>query len=69
MISPTVSSNSGGSPSVAPRRRSEGGTALSQLWAFWLAPIVGAAIAGLVYVWLRPEDAANSGPVSTPAEA
>ena len=47
----------------------EGGTALSQLWAFWLAPIVGAAIAGLVYVWLRPEDAANSGPVSTPAEA
>jgi aquaporin Z len=26
-----------------------GGWALSQLWLFWLAPIVGAAIAGVVY--------------------
>ncbi len=29
--------------------------ALSQLWLFWLAPIVGAAIAGLVYRWLEQE--------------
>lgn len=29
-----------------------GGWALSQLWLFWLAPIVGAAIAGGVYTWL-----------------
>ena len=26
-----------------------GGWALSQLWLFWLAPIVGAALAGLTY--------------------
>jgi aquaporin Z len=26
-----------------------GGWALTQLWAFWLAPILGAALAGLVY--------------------
>ncbi len=32
-----------------------GGLALSQLWLFWLAPIVGAALAGLVYSWLGAE--------------
>jgi len=26
-----------------------GGWALSQLWLFWVAPIAGAAIAGVVY--------------------
>ena len=29
-----------------------GGWALEQLWLFWLAPLVGAALAGLVYRWL-----------------
>jgi aquaporin Z len=29
-----------------------GGWALSQLWLFWVAPIIGAAIAGLAYAWL-----------------
>lgn len=29
-----------------------GGWALEQLWLFWLAPILGAALAGLFYRWL-----------------
>lgn len=29
-----------------------GGWALGQLWLFWLAPIVGALLAGYVYAWL-----------------
>lgn len=32
----------------------DGGWALSQLWLFWVAPIVGAALAGLVYRYLSP---------------
>ena len=34
----------------------EGGAAISQLWLFWVAPIVGAALAGIVYRWLGSED-------------
>ena len=34
----------------------EGGWAISQLWLFWVAPIVGAALAGVVYNWLGGED-------------
>jgi aquaporin Z len=33
-----------------------GGWALTQLWLFWVAPIVGAALAGLVYNWLGADD-------------
>jgi aquaporin Z len=32
-----------------------GGWALQQLWLFWLAPIVGAALAGLTHRWLSGE--------------
>ncbi|MEP2058958.1 aquaporin Z [Maribacter litoralis] len=32
-----------------------GDWALDQLWLFWLAPIIGAAIAGLVYKAISPE--------------
>ena len=34
----------------------EGGCAIQQLWAFWVAPIVGAALAGVAYNWLGKED-------------
>jgi len=34
-----------------------GGWALSQLWLFWVAPIVGALLAGLAYQWLGKGDA------------
>ena len=33
----------------------EGGIALDQLWLFWLAPIVGALIAGVVWKWFEKE--------------
>jgi aquaporin Z len=32
-----------------------GGWALAQLWVFWLAPVIGAALAGFVYRWLGAE--------------
>jgi len=32
-----------------------GGWALAQLWLFWLAPIVGACLAGFFYSWLARE--------------
>jgi len=33
-----------------------GGWALEQLWLFWVAPILGAILAGLVYRWLSPDE-------------
>ena len=34
-----------------------GGWALEQLWLFWLAPIAGAALAGVLGHWLHEDDA------------
>lgn len=33
-----------------------GGWALQQLWLFWVAPILGAALAGFFYRWLAPNE-------------
>ena len=33
-----------------------GDWAMTQLWLFWLAPLLGALIAGIVYRWLSPSD-------------
>ncbi|MCL1036052.1 aquaporin Z [Shewanella submarina] len=33
----------------------QGGWALEQLWLFWLAPFIGALLAGLAYRWLAPD--------------
>nr|WP_323132402.1 aquaporin Z [Kineococcus indalonis] len=37
-----------------------GGPALEQLWLFWLAPLVGGAIAGLAYRFLTGDDGATA---------
>jgi aquaporin Z len=44
-----------------------GGWAVQQLWLFWLAPIVGAAIAGVVYSMILEEP--KTAPERTPAKA
>ncbi|WP_109468387.1 aquaporin Z [Albibacillus kandeliae] len=31
-----------------------GAWAISQLWLFWLAPLIGGAVGGIVYRWLSP---------------
>ena len=36
-----------------------GGLAVKQLWLFWIAPIVGAALAGVTYRWLGADAAAT----------
>ena len=36
-----------------------GGWAIGQLWLFWLAPLVGGAIGGVVYRWLSDEPSAQ----------
>jgi aquaporin Z len=38
-----------------------GGGAISQLWLFWVAPIVGAAVAGFAYHWLASDPKPESG--------
>jgi aquaporin Z len=40
-----------------------GGWAVSQLWLFWVAPLVGAVLAGLVYRWLGAAKTAGASTV------
>ena len=37
-----------------------GGWAIAQLWLFWVAPLVGAALAGFVYRWLEADTTASA---------
>ncbi len=47
-----------------------GGWAISQLWLFWLAPIVGAALAGLTYSFFADDaEAEPSAETELPIEA
>ena len=34
-----------------------GGAPLAQLWLFWLAPILGRLLGGVIYKWLAPDQA------------
>jgi aquaporin Z len=34
-----------------------GGWALAQLWLFWIAPLIGGALGGMLYRWLSEEPA------------
>jgi aquaporin Z len=45
-----------------------GGWALAQLWLFWLAPILGASIAGVDYGWLGSGIGEAIGSTEPPAE-
>jgi aquaporin Z len=47
----------------------QGTWALEQLWAFWVAPLVGAAIAGGVQRWLHPEEIVTTRAPSAAAKA
>lgn len=39
----------------------QGSWALQQLWAFWVAPLIGAGLAGIVHRWMRSIGAVASG--------
>jgi aquaporin Z len=36
-----------------------GGWAIAQLWLFWVAPLLGGVLGGLVYRWLSDEPSAE----------
>ena len=44
-----------------------GGWALSQLWLFWIAPLLGAAVAGVVYRFVSGERSQSAG-IEGPAD-
>jgi aquaporin Z len=42
-----------------------GGWALQQLWLFWVAPLAGALLGGVLYRWLETEDRVEDRPPVT----
>jgi aquaporin Z len=46
-----------------------GGWALAQLWMFWIAPLIGGALGGILYRWLSEEPSALVTGVTPPAPA
>src|SRR3712207_370181 len=44
-----------------------GGWALAQLWMFWVAPLLGGALGGILYRWLSEEPSAQVTGVTPPA--
>jgi len=47
----------------------QGTWALQQLWLFWVAPLIGAALAGLLQRWLQPEASASWREIMRPTRA
>jgi len=45
-----------------------GGWALQQLWMFWVAPLIGGVLGGVVYRWLSEEPSGQVTGVGTPAK-
>jgi aquaporin Z len=45
-----------------------GGWALAQLWAFWVAPLIGGALGGVLYRWLSEEPSALVTGASAPSD-
>jgi aquaporin Z len=46
-----------------------GGWAIAQLWLFWVAPLIGGAVGGVLYRWLSEEPSAQvTGITPAPAE-
>ena len=37
-----------------------GGWALAQLWMFWVAPLIGGVLGGIIYRWLNEEPAKSA---------
>lgn len=46
-----------------------GGWALAQLWLFWLAPLIGGALGGILYHWISEEPSAQVTGLTPPAPA
>ena len=55
LISIPVTNTSGKPARITGPALFVGGWAVKQLWLFWVAPLIGAAVAGIVYRWFEKE--------------